>query len=77
MDILSRGVARPKTGFRWSRVHRTKNDTSAIPQAVSISQIQIVGYLNNRARELNILEEICFSLVMGVNKIGMTIKLFW
>ena len=75
MDILSRGVAQSKTDVRWSRVHRTENDTSAIPQTVSISQIQMAGYLNNRARELKIQEEICFSLVMKVIKIVM--KLFW
>ena len=75
MDILSRGVAQSKTDVRWSRVHRTENDTSAIPQTVYISQIQTAGYLNNRARELKIQEEICFSLVMKVIKIVM--KLFW
>ena len=51
VDSVSRGVAQPKTGVRWSRVDCTENDTSAIPKTVSFSKIQLghtLGYLNNR-----------------------------
>ena len=50
VDILSCAVTQPKTDVRWSRVNHTENDTSAIPQTVSISQIQIghaLDYFNN------------------------------
>ena len=54
VDIVSRGVTQPRTGDSWSRVTRTENDTTAIPQSTP-KQTQFnntLDYLRNSEGKL-------------------------